>query len=113
MLWASYYSRVLNITGVPNKGVGMNFFLKINRGDLMHKKSSIGRKEKYPKKNKNSYCLVWNSRVLTYVPNFCLFVNVSKNKQASRIQEDIKSNNLMPQGLSVSFKYSLISGILP
>ena len=25
----------------------------------------------------------------------------------------IKSNNLMPQGLSVSFKYSLISVILP
>ena len=43
-----YYSRVPNITGVPNKSVGGNFFLKINKtgGDIINKKSQIRTFEK-------------------------------------------------------------------
>ena len=52
---SSRYSRVPNITGVPNESVGGNFFLKINKteGDLIKKESRIRtcRTEKHPKKN--------------------------------------------------------------
>ena len=51
MEYLTYYSRVLNITGVPNKIVGGNFCLKMNKigGDLRNKKSRIRtcRREKY------------------------------------------------------------------
>ena len=63
------YSRVPNITGVPNKSVGGNFFLKINKtgGDLLDKKSQIRtyRREKHPRNDKISSCFIQNSRVLT------------------------------------------------
>ena len=59
-------SRVPNITGVPNKSVGGNFFLKVNKtgGYLINKKSQIRtcRRKKHPKKNKISSCFIRNSR---------------------------------------------------
>ena len=61
------YFRVPNIIGVPMRSVWGNFFLKINKtgGDLLNKKSRIRtcRREKHPKKNKISSCLIRNSRV--------------------------------------------------
>ena len=54
---------------VPNKSVGWNFFLTINKtgGDLINKKSRIRtysrRGEKHHYKNKISSCFIRNSRV--------------------------------------------------
>ena len=66
---SSLYSRVPNIPGVPNKSVGGNSILKINKtgGDIVNKKFRkwTWRKVNHPKKNKNSYCLIRNSRICT------------------------------------------------
>ena len=80
------------ITVVPNKSVGGNFFLKINKtvGDLLNKMFRIRtcRREKQPKNNKISNCLIrteistksslktkkWSSKMPVRVPKYLILI---------------------------------------
>ena len=59
----------------------------------MHKKSRIGRKEKYPKNIKISSCLIWISRVLIYVTSWHFeFTNIEAALEYTII--DLKPPNV-------------------
>ena len=67
-------TQVLNITGVPSKSVGGNFFLRINKtgGDLLNK---------FPKQNEISSYFIRNCRVVKFTYLKCLQSNYWKSEE--------------------------------